>query len=151
MASAVGCTFVLSMVKNGFKVTKSKLFFRVIAHKVCSVSWSPKPHKQIQLLNQRTIYLNLPIPCTDRCGQRFSDPCSRWNTENTGRIFIQIKIACGGTVILFQRLPLLPSILSFYCGKSIGVAGEIYCSPPFLVCMSCLNVGIAFLCFHLCE
>lgn len=75
-------------------------------------------------------------------------------TPNTlGNFFVQIniKIKVGRMVILFQRLVLLSWSLPFYCRKNIGVTGVIYFSSPFLVCISCLNVGMAFLCFYLCE
>lgn len=67
MGGTVECTFELSKVKNDFEVTKFKLSFRVIAQKVLSVSWFPESCKQIKVLSQRTVYLNLPILCTGQC------------------------------------------------------------------------------------
>lgn len=92
--------------------------------------------------------------CRYMCLQTLSVLSKALRTPNTlGNLFIQIniKIEVGRMVILFQSLVLLSSSLPFYCRRNIGVTGAIYCSSPFLVCISYLNVGMAFLCFYLCE
>lgn len=145
------CTFVLRKVKNEFKVLNSTLFFKGYGSETSAF------HRSLNPTPKSSCWISAPSSCVfSFCIQVdvFRDslaPVTAGTPKTLGDVFIQIntKIEFGKTVVLFQKLPWLIPSLPFYCGKNIEVIGTVDFSLPFLICRSCQNLKMAFLCFYL--